>query len=619
VFQVRPLATVGAAALCLGVMLAGLAGSAAAGADSSGSLATTTTISAVPTAQPYGVLGQEFVVNVTSSSAPTGTVEVSSGGQQLCTNLTLNPVGSTDTSSAICADTSDILAVTAPVVALYSPDTTTFASSRGKATGVVVAASTSASISTSSATGTWGTEQGILFTGSVSDTQPGSTGTPTGTITVEQGATVLCTIQLPSGSGTGACAPGPTALAPGTDEPVTAIYDGDTNFSASAASAPVNETIARATATVTADDQTLIYGDDGPAFTTSVSGLVAGETLATSGISGQAACASAATEASEVGAYPITCTVGTLTSSDYGFAFAPGTLTISQATTTTSVNASPSMVTVSVAPQFSGYPTGTVTVSLGGTNASCTLAIPANGPPSCSVPVPSTLTPGTHPAIGSYGASPDFAGSSGTGDLVVAAAPSTGSGSSPPGIAGGGTSDNPGTNGSTGEIGSTNPVTGAYQTPQQLLAIAAAGVAAAKQAAQEDEDQAVLVQEATNEFLYLLHNMKSGSLPEGPADAQSGSTQAQAAGPGVRLGSSNAGHSDSSSGIQTGTGKGSSSDPTTVNLVASQSKPPSPLTTALLLGLLALALVMVAIVAMRRNAARARAVVASAGDDEGAE
>ena len=88
-FQVRPLATVGAAALCLGVVLAGLGGTA--GADSSGPLGTTTTVSAVPTTQPYGVPGQEFVVNVTSSAAPTGTVTVSSGTQQLCTNLVLEP------------------------------------------------------------------------------------------------------------------------------------------------------------------------------------------------------------------------------------------------------------------------------------------------------------------------------------------------------------------------------------------------------------------------------------------------------------------------------------------------------------------------------------------------
>jgi len=625
VFQVRPLATVGAAALCLGVMVVGLGGGTA-GAASSGSLATTTTVSAVPTTQPYGVPGQEFVVNVTSSAAPTGTVTVASGGQQLCTNLALNPVGSTDTSSAICVDTADTLAVTASVIALYSPDTTTFASSRGKTLDVVVAASTSAALSTSNPNGTWGAEQEIVFTGSVTDTQSGSTGTPTGTITVEQGATVICTIQLPSGSGTGTCAPGPTGLAPGTDEAVTAIYDGDTNFSASAASAPVTETIVEAAATVTAQGQTMVYGGGVPSLTATVSGLVAGQTLATSGISGQAACATTATGASGVGAYPITCSLGTLSSPDYAFSFAPGTLTIDQAATTTSVNVSASMVTVSVSPQFSGSPPGTVAVSLGGTTSSCTLAPQANGPSNCSVGVPTSLATGAYAVTANYGASADFAGSSGRGQLLVAVS-STGSSSG--GNSGGGASGNPGTAGgsgssgssggttSTGGGGSVNQVTGAYQTPQQLLAIAAAGLAAQKQTAQLAQQQAALVQEATNEFLYLLHNMKGGSsLAEGAAGATSGSTHGQAGGPGVRLGSSNGGHSGGSGGV--GTGNGSSSDPTTVNLAASQSRPASPSMTALLLGLLVLALVMVAIVAMRRNALRARAVAAPAGDDEGA-
>ena len=180
-----------------------------------------------------------------------------------------------------------------------------------------------------------------------------------------------------------------------------------------------------------------------PALTATVSGLVAGQTLATSGISGLAACATTATGASEVGAYPITCSVGTLSSSDYAFTFAHGTLTIAQATTTTSVNASASTVTVSVAPQLSGSPEGTVALTLGGTDASCTLAGQANGPSNCSVPVSTTLAAGTYTVIASYSASADFAGSSGTGELVVATS-STGGGS------GGGTSGNPGTTGTAG-------------------------------------------------------------------------------------------------------------------------------------------------------------------------
>jgi hypothetical protein len=52
--------------------------------------------------------------------------------------------------------------------------------------------------------------------------------------------------------------------------------------------------------------------------------------------------------------------------------------------------------------------------------------------------------------------------------------------------------------------------------------------------------------------------------------------------------------------------------------VASESELTSPAITAWLLGLLVLAFVVAAVVAMRRNAHRARALVASAGDDEGA-
>ncbi len=135
---------------------------------------------------------------------------------------------------------------------------------------------------------------------------------------------------------------------------------------------------------------------------------------------------------------------------------------------------------------------------------------------------------------------------------------------------------------------------------------------------QQAQYETALTQLATNEFLKALHNLKGGSsLANGLAGAESGSTHGQAVG----SRSSNGGHSggSGSGGGGTGTGNGSSSNPTTVNLVASQSKPAGLAMTALLLGLLVLALVVVAMVALRRNARRARAQVASAGDDEGAE
>ena len=382
---------------------------------------------------------------------------------------------------------------------------------------------------------------------------------------------------------------------------------------------------------MTANGQTMVYGGGVPALTTTVSGLVAGQTLATSGISGQAACATTATGASGVGAYPITCSVGTLSSSDYAFTFAPGTLTISQATTTTSVNVSASTVTVSVAPQFSGSPPGTVAVSLGGTSASCTLAPQANGPSNCSVPVPTSLAAGTYPVTASYGASADFAGSSGTGQLVVAA---SSTGSSPAEVQEGALLATPGRPGAAGprglqvarrrpraaepgapmgSPGPTRPPSSCWPSTQPRWRSGADGPAGP---ARGGADPA-----AMNAFLKALHNLKDRIV----VGRRLGGRQ-------VGLDPRSGGRSRRSFGILqwwslrwfgvrwwNGTGNGSSSNPTTVNLVASQSKPASPAMTALLLGLLVLALVVMAMAAIRRNALRARALVTSAGDDEGEE
>jgi hypothetical protein len=89
-------------------------------------------------------------------------------------------------------------------------------------------------------------------------------------------------------------------------------------------------TITRASLTVQAPSVTVTYGAPVPAsFTPSLSSFANGETLATSGVSGAAACGSTATTASPAGSYPITCTQGTLSAPNYSFGpFLPGTLTI---------------------------------------------------------------------------------------------------------------------------------------------------------------------------------------------------------------------------------------------------------------------------------------------------
>jgi hypothetical protein len=81
--------------------------------------------------------------------------------------------------------------------------------------------------------------------------------------------------------------------------------------------------------TVTGDDASRPFGQANPTLTATSSGFVNGETLATSGVSGTAACSTTATPWSPVGSYPIDCTVGTLAAHNYSFsAFVRGTLNV---------------------------------------------------------------------------------------------------------------------------------------------------------------------------------------------------------------------------------------------------------------------------------------------------
>ena len=79
--------------------------------------------------------------------------------------------------------------------------------------------------------------------------------------------------------------------------------------------------------TVTADDKTRLFGEVNPALTYAISGFVGGET--STAVSGTAACSTSATQSSPAGAYPIACTVGSLSAVGYAFdSFVAGTLTV---------------------------------------------------------------------------------------------------------------------------------------------------------------------------------------------------------------------------------------------------------------------------------------------------
>ena len=114
----------------------------------------------------------------------------------------------------------------------------------------------------------------------------------------------------------------------------TVTFGGDASFAASSAIGDL--TVTKAQLTVTADNQSRLYGDPNPPFTYVITGFVNGDDISV--VSGTADCTTTATQASPVGAYPITCTVGTLSAQNYVFAFVAGTLTINPAPLTVNVD-----------------------------------------------------------------------------------------------------------------------------------------------------------------------------------------------------------------------------------------------------------------------------------------
>ncbi|NBX04535.1 MAG: hypothetical protein EBR18_00205 [Betaproteobacteria bacterium] len=87
-------------------------------------------------------------------------------------------------------------------------------------------------------------------------------------------------------------------------------------------------TISTTTLSVTADDQTRVYGSSNPTLTLTISGYVNGETYATGGLSGSASASTTATWLSPAGSYVISASTGSLAASNYSFSAVDGVLTI---------------------------------------------------------------------------------------------------------------------------------------------------------------------------------------------------------------------------------------------------------------------------------------------------
>ena len=97
-------------------------------------------------------------------------------------------------------------------------------------------------------------------------------------------------------------------------------------------------TINQALLSVSANSVSRLFGQANPSLVVTITGFVNGQTLATSGVTGSASCSTTATTTSVPGTYPITCAIGALAASNYGFTFPTGSTLTVTATSTVSGN-----------------------------------------------------------------------------------------------------------------------------------------------------------------------------------------------------------------------------------------------------------------------------------------
>jgi hypothetical protein len=142
------------------------------------------------------------------------------------------------------ATISTLAVATHSITAVYTPTNANFATSTSKALSQTIgAAATSTVLTSSAATAVWG--QSVTFTATVSATAPGS-GTPTGSISFYDGATLLKQVTLTGGVAQAAI----STLAVGTHS-IKAVYSpANANFTTST-SAALTETINKAATTTT--------------------------------------------------------------------------------------------------------------------------------------------------------------------------------------------------------------------------------------------------------------------------------------------------------------------------------------------------------------------------------
>ena len=220
--------------------------------------ATTLTVQAVPTTTVTSstnpsVFGQSVTFTATlawngiNSVLPTGTV------QFIVDGIAYGALVSLSGGSATIADAT-LSGGTHTIMASYSGDSNFLGNTSPLITQTINQSGTATTLTASATTILFG--QSVTFSSTVTAVTPG-VGTPTGTVTFKEGATIVGTALLTNGS-----ASFTSSTLPVSTGVVTAIYSGDTNF-LTGTSPGLTETVARAgTATsLTLSASTVTIGD----------------------------------------------------------------------------------------------------------------------------------------------------------------------------------------------------------------------------------------------------------------------------------------------------------------------------------------------------------------------
>jgi type II secretory pathway pseudopilin PulG len=391
-----------------------------------------------------------YTATVTATSPatgdPTGSVEFLSGGAAI-TGCTTQALTGTGTDTATCT-LSYATTGSRVITAQYAGNAGTYSGSTSTSiTEVVGSAGTTTTIASSDTTAIPG--QTITYTANVAVTAPGSGTPPTSdTVTFKDGAsTITCGAGSAAFNGTSAtCTVVYPSTTPGTHS-ITAVFNGDVNYSASTSS-PLTESVSAAptTTVVTSSSnpsvvgQTVTYtatvsvnapGGGTPATSDAVTFKDGTNTVAcgTGSLAFNGTTATCAVKYTAPGAHSITVVFG----GDPNYATSTSTAdgqTVNQASTTTSVisNADPSTTgqtvtytaTISVNAPGSGTPptSDTVTFKDGASTIACgTGSVAFNGTTATCTFVYTSTTPPTHSITAVFNGDANYSASTSTADI----------------------------------------------------------------------------------------------------------------------------------------------------------------------------------------------------------